>query len=72
MANLKDPLKLLSVNCQGMRNENKQSDVLSYLKDTGAGIICLQDTYLTEQDLQVTKMNVIFMGKRQMHKVLEL
>ena len=56
MAKLRDSLKVLSVNCQGLRNKNKRSDVLSYLKDTGAGIICLQDTHLTEQDLQATKM----------------
>ena len=56
MANLRYSLKVLSVNCQGLRNKNKRSDLLSYLKDTGAGIICLQDTHLTEQDLQATKM----------------
>ena len=43
-------IKLLSANCQGLRNREKQIDVLSYLKDTNASIVCLQDTHLLESD----------------------
>ena len=55
MAKIGSTLKVLSANCQGLRNKNKRIDVLNYLKETGAGIICLQDTHLTEQDIQLTK-----------------
>ena len=55
MSNIGNTLKVLSVNCQGLRDRKKRTDVLNYLKESGAGIICLQDTHLTENDLPLTK-----------------
>ena len=43
-------IKVLSANCQGLRTYEKKLDVLSYMKDMGASIVCLQDTHLTEND----------------------
>ena len=47
---LPDKIKVLSANCQGLRTYEKRVDVLSYLKDTNASIVCLQDTHLLEND----------------------
>ena len=47
---LPDKIKVLSANCQGLRIYEKRVDVLSYLKDTNASIVCLQDTHLLEKD----------------------
>ena len=55
MANTGNKLKVLSVNCHDLCDE-KWTDVLNYLMESGAGIICLQDTSLTENDLWSTKM----------------
>ena len=44
-------IKVLSANCQGLRNMEKRRDVLSYLKDKNANIVCLQDTHLIEDDM---------------------
>ena len=41
---------VLSANCQALRNYEKRMDVLSYLKDTNANIVCLQDTHLLDGD----------------------
>ena len=41
---------VLSANCQGLRDNKKRVDVIHYFKETGAHIICLQDTHLTEKD----------------------
>ena len=43
-------IKVLSANCRGLRDKTKRYDVLNYLKDTNADIICLQDTHLMESD----------------------
>ena len=43
---------MLSANCQGLRDFKKRVDVIQYFKETGAHIICLQDTHLTEKDTQ--------------------
>ena len=48
-------IKLLSANCQGLQNTKKRSDVLSYLKEKHADIICLQDTHWVEKDYQSVK-----------------
>ena len=48
-------IKLLSANCQGLCDEQKRADVLSYLKETNASIICLQDTHLLDSDLPSLK-----------------
>ena len=47
---LPDKITVLSANCQGLRTYEKRVDVLSYLKDTNASIVCLQDTHLLEND----------------------
>ena len=43
---------MLSANCQGLRGYEKRADVLSYLRETGASVVCLQDTHLLEIDKQ--------------------
>ena len=45
---LGESLKVLSANCQGLRNLEKRLDVLSYLKDTNASIVYLQDTSIRD------------------------
>ena len=47
---LPDRITVLSANCQGLRSYENRIDVLSYLKDTNASIVCLQDTHLLEKD----------------------
>ena len=46
---------VLSANCQGLRTFKKRIDVLSYMKETGASIVCLQDTHLTEREITSVK-----------------
>ena len=55
MLPLTGSIKVLSANCQGLRTYEKRMDVLSYMKDTGASIVCLQDTHLTERDINSMK-----------------
>ena len=55
MVMLGESLKVLSANCQGLRNLEKRLDVLSYLKNTNASIVCLQDTHLLEMDISSVK-----------------
>ena len=43
-------LIVLSVNCQGLQDKQKQFDVIDYFSKTKAGIICLQDTQWTPKD----------------------
>ena len=43
-------LKIISANCQGLRDKLKRTDVCEYLNNLNANIICLQDTHLTQQD----------------------
>ena len=50
-----DSIKVLSVNCQGLRGKEKRNDVLHYLGNLGAGIICLQDTHWLDMDLKLIK-----------------
>ena len=47
---LSDSLRVLSANCQGLRDKLKQFDVLDYLSHFGPNIICLQDTHLTPNE----------------------
>ena len=55
MGLLGDSVKVLSANCQGLRNLDKRVDVLKYLKETNASIVCLQDTHLLEKDIPSVK-----------------
>ena len=50
-----DSIKVLSANCQGIRNFQKRIDVLSYLKEQNPNIVCLQDTHLIENDMMNIK-----------------
>ena len=45
-----EKLKILSANCQGLRDKNKRHDVINYFNESKAGVICLQDTHLTVND----------------------
>ena len=57
MTSILTSIKVLSANCQRLRTYEKKVDVLTYLKDTNAFIICLQDTHLMENDLPSVKQN---------------
>ena len=52
---LPNNIMVLSANCQGLRTYKKRIDVLSYMKETGASIVCLQDTHLTEKEINSVK-----------------
>ena len=43
-------IKVLSANCQGLRDYKKSIDVLDYFKKHNPNILCLQDTHLLEKD----------------------
>ena len=47
---LSDRLRVLSANCQGLRDKSKLVDVLDYHNHFKANIICLQDTHLTSSE----------------------
>ena len=55
MAKLGESIKVLSANCQGLNNNEKRQDVLNYLKETNASIVCLQDTHLLEAHIPSVK-----------------
>ena len=46
---------MLSANCQGLQNLQKRTDVINYLKEMKAHIICLQDTHWTKSDTSKVK-----------------
>ena len=48
-------IKVLSANCQGLQNLKKRYDVLAYLKEKHADILCLQDTHWVEKDYKNMK-----------------
>ena len=48
-------IRVLSANCQGLRNFEKRTDVISYFRERNANIVCLQDTHLTEKDTRAVK-----------------
>ena len=43
-SDFKDKTNIYSMNCQGLRNNNKRKDVINYLKSQSMDILCLQDT----------------------------
>ena len=51
--NVQNSIKVLSANCQGLRNQEKKIDVLTYFKENkvNTSILCLQDTHLIENDI---------------------
>ena len=62
-------LKILSVNCQGLRDLKKCTDVINYLSDDNPGIICLQDTHWVSEDFNSIKnygsVNASYMVQKQ-------
>ena len=46
-------LKIISFNCQGLRDTKKRIDVINYLSNIGADIICLQDTHWLTADKKI-------------------
>ena len=48
-------IRMLSANCQGLRNKEKRRDVILYFKEKNPNIVCLQDTHLTEDDINEIK-----------------
>ena len=48
-------IKMLSGNCQGLRDKGKRYDVLAYMKSLNPNILCLQDTHLTKDDISSIK-----------------
>ena len=48
-------IKLTSMNCQGLRDRKKCTDVLKYLKDLDSEIYCLQDTHWLTEDKRFVK-----------------
>ena len=54
-SHIENNIRVLSANCQGLRNLDKRIDVLSYFKERNANIVCLQDTHLTEKDARDIK-----------------
>ena len=55
MLNVGNSIRVLSTNCQGLRNIEKRIDVLSYFKEKNASIVCLQITHLIEDDIRAVK-----------------
>ena len=49
-------IKIVSLNCRGLRDLNKRKDVLNNLRDLKANIYCLQDTHFTEADTDTVRV----------------
>lgn len=45
-----ESIKVLSANCQGLRDMKKRVDVLNYFKERKVDILCLQDTHWVDKD----------------------
>ena len=48
---MENAIKVLSANCQGLRDIAKRTDVLNYLRSMGGNILCLQETHWSESDI---------------------
>ena len=48
-------LKIVSANCQGIRDMKKRIYVLKYIEDIGSEITCLQDTHWLSKDQKSIK-----------------
>ena len=55
MPSVRNSIKVLSANFQGLRNIEKQRDVLSYFKDKNTNTVCLQNTHFIEDDMMTVK-----------------
>ena len=58
MGTLKECLKVISVNVQGLKDHKKNIDVLQYLKKQNPHIVCLQDTHWVNSDQDKIKKNM--------------
>ena len=47
---MSEQVKLISANCQGLRDKSKRADVLNYVKRLRPNIICFQDIHLTKKE----------------------
>ena len=47
---MSEQVKIISANCQGLRDKSKRADVLNYVQRLRPNIICFQDTPLTKKD----------------------
>ena len=52
---LKETVNIYSMNCQGLRNNDKRKDVINYLKLYSVDILCLQDTHLKTSEVNLLK-----------------
>ena len=56
MADIKDiKIKFCTLNCRGLRSESKRKKLLYWLKSKSYDIICLQETYFTENLVNLVK-----------------
>jgi exonuclease III len=62
-------VKILSVNCQGLGNIVKRTDVFNYLKKKQCNIYCLQDTHFNKYTK--IKLKVVQKERRQQKKCNE-
>ena len=51
LSDVPSKIVVLSANCQGLRNRDKRTDVLTCHKERNASIVCLQDTHLLDSDM---------------------
>ena len=47
--------KVVSINCNGLRSKLKRRSLFQFLKKQKFHIICLQETFILESDLEVWK-----------------
>ena len=52
---MNDEIRVLSANCQGLRDFKKRYDVLEYLSKSDANVFCLQDTHWLSKDIHLIK-----------------
>ena len=48
-------LKLISMNCRGLRDIDKRKDVFNYLRQKDANIVCLQDTHILTSETNLVR-----------------
>ena len=50
-------VRIISANCQGLRDASKRTDVINYLEDLQANILCLQETHwLKNEEILLSKI----------------
>ena len=48
-------IKIISLNCRGLRDSYKRKDMFDYLHSKNYNIYCLQDTHFTEEDENIIR-----------------